>query len=207
MICAIVLAAGESRRMGVQKLLLPFGSTTVVGHIVDQLLASIVDQVIVVVGHEADRITEELADRPVDIVTNPDYKTGMLSSVRCGLRVVPQQCEAVMLTLGDQPAITSKLVDEMVGAFRTTVKSILVPVYQGKRGHPLVFAKHYRDEILTSFDDVGLRGLLHAHLGDVFELNVSTPDVLSDIDFPEDYQREIDSLGQNLRRNNRAESK
>jgi len=197
MICAIVLAAGESRRMGVQKLLLPFGSTTVIGHIVDQLVASAVEQVIVVVGHEADRIVEELADRPVEIVTNPDHKTGMLSSVRCGLRVVPQQADAVMVALGDQPAITSGLVDEMVEAFRTTGKRILVPVYQGRRGHPLLFAKHYRDEILTDFDDVGLRGLLRAHPDDVFELNVANPAVLSDIDRPEDYQRELDSLDEN----------
>lgn len=197
MICAIVLAAGESRRMGVQKLLLPFGSTTVIGHIVDQLLRSVVDQVIVVVGHEPNRMTEELADRPVEIVTNPNYKTGMLSSVRCGLRVLPQQAEAVLVALGDQPAISSELVHEMVEAFRTTDKSILVPVYAGRRGHPLLFAKHYRDEILTSFDDVGLRGLLRAHPDDVFELKVSTPTVLSDMDCPEDYLRELDSLQQN----------
>ena len=194
MICAVVLAAGESRRMGAQKLLLPFGSTTVIGHIVDQLLDSAIDQIIVVVGHEPDRITEELSDRPVEIVTNPDYKTGMLSSVRCGLRVVPQQAEAVVVALGDQPAITSALVDEMVEEFRTTDKSILVPVHAGRRGHPLLFARHYRDEILNSFDDVGLRGLLHAHPDDVFELNASTPAVLSDMDHPEDYQRELDSL-------------
>jgi molybdenum cofactor cytidylyltransferase len=194
MICAIVLAAGESRRMGAKKLLLPFGSTTVIGHIVDQLLGSVVDQVIVAVGHEVDRIIQELADRPVEIVTNPDYKTGMLSSVRCGLRVLPQQAEAVMIALGDQPAITSELVDETVRAFRSTDKGILVPVYAGRRGHPLLFAKHYRDEILTSFDDVGLRGLLHAHPADVFELNASTSAVLSDMDRPEDYRREIDSL-------------
>jgi molybdenum cofactor cytidylyltransferase len=194
MICAIVLAAGESRRMGAQKLLLPFGSTTVIGHIVDQLLGSAVDQVIVVVGHEVDPIIQELADRPVEIVTNPDYKTGMLSSVRCGLRVLPQQAEAVLVALGDQPAIASGLVDETVRAFTSTDKGILVPVYAGRRGHPLLFASHYRDEILTSFDDVGLRGLLQAHPDDVFELNASTPAVLSDMDCPEDYLRELDSL-------------
>jgi len=185
--------------MGAQKLLLPFGSTTVVGHIVDQLLHSAVDHVIVVVGHEADRIVEELSDRSVDIVTNPDYKTGMLSSVRCGLRVVLQQAEGVMVALGDQPAITSSLVDEMLEAFRTTDKSILVPVYAGRRGHPLLFAKHFRDEILNSFDDAGLRGLLQVHPDDVFELDASTPAVLSDMDQPEDYQRELDSLEEKRR--------
>ena len=200
MICAIVLAAGESRRMGVQKLLLPFGSTTVIGHIVDQLMHSVVDQVLVVTGHEPNRIAEELGDRSVSIVTNPDYKTGMLSSVRCGLQVLPQQCEAVMVALGDQPAITAKLVDQIVLAFARTEKGILVPVHLDRRGHPLLFAEHYRVEILTSFDDLGLRGLLRAHPNDVFELNMQTQAVLSDMDLPEDYRREIASLEENTER-------
>jgi molybdenum cofactor cytidylyltransferase len=184
--------------MGVQKLLLPFGAKTVIGHIVDQLLASVIDQIVVVVGHEPDRITDELAGRAVEIVTNPEYKTGMLSSVRCGLRVLPQQCETVLVALGDQPAITSSLVDEMVDAFTSTDKGILVPVHAGRRGHPLLFAANHSTEILTSFDDIGLRGLPHAHPDDIFELNVATPAILSDIDHPEDYRRELDSLDENI---------
>ena len=90
MICAVVLAAGLSSRMGVQKLLLPFGGKTVIGHIVDQLLASTVGEVHVVVGHEAERLSAELSGRAVSFVTNPEYKSGMLSSVRCGLRNLPR---------------------------------------------------------------------------------------------------------------------
>ena len=197
MICAILLAAGESRRMGSQKLLLPFGSSTVIAHIVDQLLRSLVDKVFVVLGHDAERIAEELSGRPINVVPNPNYKTGMLSSVRCGLQALPQQCEAVMVMLGDQPAITSELVDEMVRSFTSADKGILVPLYRGKRGHPILFSEHYRNEILTRYDNVGLRGLLHAHPDDIFELGVSAPRVLSDMDFPEDYRRELAALDEN----------
>jgi len=194
MICAIVLAAGESRRMGSQKLVLAFGGKTVIAHVVDELLCSDLDGVYVVVGHEGNRIAGELSRRPVTIVTNPDYKLGMLCSVRCGLQALPQQCDKVLVALGDQPAITSELVNHMIRSFSTTDKGILVPVYRGKRGHPILFSIRYRDEIMTSFDNAGLRGLLQAHPDDIFELTVSTPAVLSDIDSPDDYHRELTSF-------------
>jgi len=197
MICAIVLAAGLSRRMGVQKLLLPFGGKTVIAHIVDQLLASTIDEVYVVTGHEAERISGELSDRAVSIVNNPDYESGMLSSVRCGLRALPEQCKGVLVALGDQPSITSKLIDRMLQSFETIEKRILVPFYNGRRGHPILFSGLYREEILTHYDDVGLRGLLHAHPDEVFELTVSNSSVLSDMDYPQDYQREIASMKDN----------
>ena len=191
MICAVVLAAGLSRRMGVQKLLLPFGGKTVIAHIVDQLLASTVDQVHVVVGHQAERISAELSGRVFSTVKNPNYKSGMLSSVRCGLQNLPEKCRAVMVALGDQPSITTGLIDQMLQSFATTEKSILVPLYKGKRGHPILFSTLYRDDILTQYDDIGLRGLLHSHSDDVFELDVPTSSVLNDMDYPEDYRREL----------------
>jgi molybdenum cofactor cytidylyltransferase len=194
MICAIVLAAGESRRMGSHKLLLPFGSKTVIAHIVDQLLRSVVNKVLVVVGHDEERVAEQLSGSSVEVVTNPNYRAGMLSSVRCGLQALPQECEAVVVALGDQPAITAELVNEMVQSFGSTDKGILLPVYRGNRGHPITFSTTYRNEILTHYDDVGLRGLLHAHPDDILELDVSTPAVLSDMDYPEDYRRELESL-------------
>jgi molybdenum cofactor cytidylyltransferase len=198
MICAVVLAAGLSSRMGVQKLLLPFGGKTVIGHIVDQLLASTIGDVHVVVGHQADRILQELSGRVISIVKNSNYETGMLSSVRCGLRNLPEECRAVMVVLGDQPSITTELIDQMLQSFATTEKSILVPLHKGKRGHPILFSSHYRDEILTHYEDVGLRGLLHKHSDDVFELAISVPSVLRDMDFPEDYRRELGLNEQNV---------
>jgi molybdenum cofactor cytidylyltransferase len=240
--------------MGVQKLLLPFGGKTVISHIVDQLLASAVDKIFVVTGHQPERISGELSqhllagtrlappvpDLPgaplrlpppegepisagrVSIVNNADYESGMLSSVRCGLRALPSTywlgsasdqrprftprgagfgppgaepisagCHAVLVAIGDQPSISTGLVNLMIRSFAATDKKILVPCYEGKRGHPILFSALYREEILTHYDDVGLRGLLHAHPDEVFELTVSSSCVLSDMDYPDDYRREL----------------
>jgi len=191
MIGAIVLAAGRSRRMGCQKLLLPFGGQTVVAHIVDEILHAAVGEVCVVVGQDRDRLAEALAGRKVTIVPNPDPAGDMLSSVRCGVRALPHNCQGILVALGDQPGITSALLDEMIRAFADGQRGLVVPVHAGKRGHPFLCSARYRDELLTRHDDLGLRGLLQAHPDDVLELPVSTPSVLSDIDSPEDYQREL----------------
>jgi molybdenum cofactor cytidylyltransferase len=120
----------------------------------------------------------------------------MLGSVRCGLRALPPECDAVLLALGDQPAIRSALINEMLRAFDATGKGILVPVYEGKRGHPLLFSARYRDEILRRYDDIGLRGLLQVHSDNVLELAAASATVLSGMDCPEDYRREIRRLAE-----------
>ncbi len=192
MICAIVLAAGRASRMGTQKLLLPFAGKTVITHIADQLLASTLDKVYVVAGHKPDRIVQKLTDRTADVLINPNYAAGgMLSSVLCGFEALPADCEAVLVVLGDQPGITTQLVDDMVRSFRKTEKGILVPLHNGKRGHPILVARHYHAELQSHYADIGLRGLLYAHPDDIFELNVSTSSVLGDMDYPQDYQREL----------------
>jgi molybdenum cofactor cytidylyltransferase len=122
----------------------------------------------------------------------------MLSSVRCGLASLPEKCRAVMVVLGDQPSVTTGLVDQMIQSFATTEKSILVPLYKDKRGHPILFSSLYRDEILTQYGDVGLRGLLHSHSDDTFELAVSNASVLCDMDHPEDYRRELGLNNKNM---------
>ena len=189
MISAIVLAAGRSRRMGAQKLLLPLGGQPVIARIVDELLGGPVDEVIVVIGQDGQRIRQVLAGRRVHPVVNPDTEGDMLSSVRCGLRAMPRQCHAALVVLGDQPEISRAVVAELVRALRAGSRGIVVPTFQGRRGHPLLFSANYRNEILNHYDDVGLRGLLQAHANDVAEIEVSTPEVVEDMDRAEDYQR------------------
>jgi len=192
MICAIVLAAGCSSRMGTQKLLLPFGKSTVIAHIVSQLLESKVTKTYVVVGHKGDQIVEELTDKPVTVIHNTEYKTGMLSSVRAGIRDIPQEYGAILIALGDQPSITTKLINKMVQSFSATDKKIIVPKYNGKRGHPILLSTIFKNEILTNFDDIGLRGILRAHDSDVYEMTVTDQSVIADMDYPQDYQQEIE---------------
>ena len=197
MISAIILAAGQSRRMGAQKLLLPFGGRTVIGHIVGEVLRGPIDEVVVVVGPDSAAVAEALAGMRVKIVANPDAGGEMLSSVRCGLRALPPDCEAVLVALGDQPTITARLVGRMLDAYRAAHtgrragRGIIVPVHGGRPGHPILFSTRYRDEIMAGHDDVGLCGLRRAHAEEVLELPVADPSVLSDVDCPEDYRRAL----------------
>ena len=198
MTCGILLAAGRSQRMGCQKLLLPFAGKTVIGHIAAQLLESPLDWMIVVAGGDAMCIADALHQATSDatgqrserlsMVTNPDSSGDMLSSVRCGIRALPGECQRVLVALGDQPSITSRLIAQMLSAFDMAGRGILVPVYNGKTGHPILFSARYCEEVLAHYDEVGLRGMLKAHPDDVFSFPVSDSAILCDMDYPEDYR-------------------
>ncbi len=186
---AIVLAAGHSRRMGTQKLLLPLGTDPVIAHVVDQVRRSAIHEITMVVGEDAVRIAQALDPHPMRWAVNPDPRGDMLSSVRCGLRSLPHDWDGVMVVLGDQPGVTAVVMDILLAAFRSSDRGIAVPTHQGRRGHPIVFDRRYVHEILESFDDVGLRGLLQAHVPDVLEVDVSANEILEDLDEPADYLR------------------
>jgi molybdenum cofactor cytidylyltransferase len=189
MICALVLAAGQSQRMGVQKLLLSLNGRPMIARIVEEVLCGGVERVFIIVGRDGPRIREALAGQSVEYVDNPDPKGDMLSSVRCGLKVIPSESMAAMVVLGDQPGITAELIIELVRTFRDSRRKIVVPLFGEKRGHPLLFAEQYFPEILDGFHEVGLRGLLRAHPEDVQEVPFGEPSMGEDIDVPEDYRR------------------
>lgn len=193
MICALVLAAGRSERMGTQKLLLPLRGKPVIARIVDELQQSPLEETFVVVGRDGEQIQQALQGRAVTVVTNPDFTGDMLSSVRCGLRVIPNGCEALLVGLGDQPNLTAQLVANLIGAFQESGRGIIVPTHNGHRGHPLLIATHFRDEMLAHHDGIGLRGLLDAHPEAVFRLEISNAALLEDMDTPEDYRRQLRS--------------
>ncbi len=189
MICAVVLAAGRSSRMGVQKLLLPLAGRPIIAGIVDEVLESAVEKIFVVVGRDAQPIQAALSDRRLTLIANPEPDDDMLSSVRCGIRALPSGCTAVLVVLGDQPGVTRQLIGELIRRFHETGRGIIVPIHHGKGGHPLLFAARFCAEILTHHGATGLRGLLVAHLNEVVELPVATASVLEDMDTPEQYQR------------------
>jgi molybdenum cofactor cytidylyltransferase len=189
MIPALVLAAGQSRRMGEQKLLLPIAGRPMITAVVDQLLLCPVTPVLVVVGPDSERIRRALAGRRVQFVVNDRPDSEMLHSVRCGLQAVAREACGVLIALGDQPAITREIVVALINAFHTLERGIVVPTYQGRRGHPLLLAARYFPEVLTQHDQVGLRGLLATHTHDVSEIEIDAPAILQDIDTPADYMR------------------
>ena len=191
MIWAVILAAGESRRMGTQKLLLPFGETTVVGAVVGTALASRVDRVLVVLGADRDAVRLPLGSLGIDFAVNEDFAKGMLSSVQAGFAALPPDAEAAVVMLGDQPFLPAGVVDAVVEAFRRSGKGIVVPAFQGRRGHPVLIGLKYRDEVLALDPTDGLRRLMRAHPDDIFEAEVEDANILRDMDVPEDYANVI----------------
>ena len=193
----VVLAAGESRRMGTPKQLLPFGDRTILERVVDTLLAARMEEIIVVLGHLADRVRTVLGDRRVRTVVNETYQQGMLSSVKCGVRAIPTDGDAVVLALGDQPQIEQGVVREIIARYREGLAGIVIPRYGEKKGHPIVIDLHkYRDDILTLPEGVGLNALMQAHGDDVRLIEVGTEDIIRDIDYREDYDRELARLAE-----------
>jgi molybdenum cofactor cytidylyltransferase len=190
-IWAVILAAGESRRMGTQKLLLPFGETTIVEAVVRTALDAQIDRALAVLGSDRDAIRLKLAPYGVEFAVNEDFKRGMLSSVQTGFRALPADAEAAVVMLGDQPFLPARVVDAVIGAYRASGKGIVVPTYRGRRGHPVLIGLEYRDEVLSLDPAVGLRQLLIAHPDDVFEAEVDDTNILRDLDLPEDYAGEL----------------
>jgi molybdenum cofactor cytidylyltransferase len=193
MITAILLAAGRSRRMGSQKLLLPLGGKQAIARIAEEVLAGPVDDVVAVVRQGDQEVARTLAGalagRAARVVANPDDDGDMLSSVRCGLRAMPPACDAVLVVLGDQPGISRETVADLIRAFCEADRGIVVPTFDGRRGHPILFSTRYCSEVLSQYEARGLRGLLEAHPGDVLEVESARPEVVEDMDTPADYRR------------------
>jgi len=190
-IWAIILAAGESKRMKFPKMLLPFRGTTIIEQAIENVINSQVDETVVVLGSGGDEIQKLIGKWPVKHCYNEDYKKGMLSSVKCGFRFLPRYFEAVLVFPGDQPMITPEITDRLISAFRNTGKGIVIPVFENLRGHPLLISSRYREDIELLDPEQGLRGLAHKYSDDVLEVEAGTPDILKDIDTKEDYLNEI----------------
>lgn len=188
MISAILLAAGQSKRMGELKQLMPFGQSTIVEQAVDNLLGSAVNEVIVVVGYKAEDVIKTIAAKPIKLAINPDYEQGMSTSIIAGLNLVHGRVQGVMLALGDQPLVNSQTINSLIEEFYNHEKGIAVPTYQGKRGHPIIFAIKYKEKLLKLKGDVGGRQIIKDHPGDVLEVAVNSESIVADFDTTDDYQ-------------------
>jgi molybdenum cofactor cytidylyltransferase len=189
-ICAVVLAAGESLRMGTQKLLLPFGGSTVIETIVRAALDSGVEETLVVLGADREKVRSVLQSYPLAFTVNENYRAGMLSSIQAGFRVLPGGTRAAVVMLGDQPAVSSDVIDALVQAYKENSRGIVVPVHRGRRGHPVLIDAGYRSEILGLDPAIGLKQLVHGHPEDVLEVPVESAAVLEDMDRPDEYRKE-----------------
>lgn len=186
-IAAIILAAGQSRRMGrVNKLLAKIGGQPMVNRVVDAVLASKSAAVYVVVGHEGDAVRGVLADRNVRFVENPNFETGLSASLKCGIASLPDDIDGAVICLGDMPQVTAAEIDRLIDAFSPLEgRAICLPTYGGKRGNPVLWAKRFFSEMKDIEGDVGARHLIGVHDKYVTEVEMAGEGVLVDIDTPQ----------------------
>ncbi len=184
---AIILAAGSSRRMGTQKLVLPMGTSTMIETVVDNVLKSSINQVLVVLGPDQNKIRDVLIGKPVEFCHNLNHDQGMLSSVICGFRALPENAETALIYLGDQPNITPEVTNTIIEAYDEELMGIVIPVFNNRRGHPLLVDMKYRRDVEKLDLEQGLRSLRHKFPDDVLEVEVDEPGILVDIDTKEDY--------------------
>lgn len=203
MVSAVVLAAGMSTRMGRNKLLLTFRDKPLVVHAVDTLLASKAGEIIVVLGHESQKVWDQLEDyagpvsnggqrRLVRLVKNPDYRDGLSTSVRTGVQAVSPEAEAIMIYLADQPLLEPGDVDRIIAAFATAKvndKMIVVPFFKGERGNPVLLDASLRDSILGIVGDVGCKGVIKRYPEKVYAIEMENDHVVRDVDDVQAYER------------------
>ena len=150
-IVGIILSAGESKRMGTPKQLLPWGKTIILQQVIDNATASRLGTILLILGSRADDIADKITiSSKIRIVVNRDFKDGMSSSVKCGIQNAPVDAEAYMLLLGDQPFIDPDIINKLIDSFHTHRQGIVIPIYEGRRGHPVIFDAKYKQNCWQS---------------------------------------------------------
>lgn len=184
-VAALVLAAGRSMRMGeTNKLLMDLHGQPMIARTVAAVAASAVQAIVVVTGHDAEAIKTALQGARVTFAHNPRYADGMATSLKAGLGALPSNADAVLICLGDMPAVSPVAIGTLIAAFNPTEgRSIIVPTFGGKRGNPVLFARAFVDEMRAAEGDVGARALLSQHADAVYEVETDAG-VLADADTP-----------------------
>ncbi len=198
---AVVLAAGESRRMGESKQLLPWAGRTFIEQIVSTLTRALLSEIVVVLGHRADEVRAALERGGLLAATgvpavktayNENYREGMLSSLQCGIAALRPDARAVFIVLVDQPQMKAATLVRLRHEMEQTGKGLVVPSYQMHRGHPLLIdLQRYRAEVMAIDGPPGLQQVLRAHPDDILHVVFDDPDVLADLDTPDDYRQAL----------------
>jgi molybdenum cofactor cytidylyltransferase len=181
-VAAILLAAGQSSRMGAFKPLLPFGDKTVIESCLDYLHEGGIKNIVAVLGHRANEIP--VNDVSIAINANPNSEMG--ASIAAGIRSVTDDARCVLIALVDHPAVPATVVSQLIAAWRRGAR-IVMPTWQDHGGHPVLIDLTFRDELLNLDEAGGLRGLLKTHASEVKRLPVDSPFVARDMDTWDDY--------------------
>jgi molybdenum cofactor cytidylyltransferase len=187
-VAGVVLAAGSSTRMGRNKLVLDLGGGTVVRRAVQAALEARLRPVVVVLGHEAERVRAEVADLACRVVMNPDHAQGVATSLHAGVRTVPDDAAALVVVLADMPFVTASMIDALVRRFRTTGAPVVVSRYGETEAPPTLFARPLFPELLATRGERGAREVALRHQREAAVV-AFPPEALRDLDVAEDYER------------------
>jgi molybdenum cofactor cytidylyltransferase len=186
-VAAILLAAGQSSRMGAFKPLLPFGNKTVIECCLDYLHKGGVETTLVVAGHRADEVREALIGHPLIFAFNPDPNSEMGASIAAGVRELPLTCRAVLIALVDYPAVPSTVVATLLETWKNGAR-LVIPTWRGRGGHPVLVDLSLKSELLALDSAGGLRALFDAHRNEVTRIEVDSPFIARDMDTWDDYR-------------------
>jgi molybdenum cofactor cytidylyltransferase len=194
---AVVLAAGQSARMGgPNKLLLPFEGEALVRRTVRTVLESGVQETVVVTGHQAREVTRAVLDLPVTVQPNLRHEDGQMRSVAAGVAALARATDAILVCPGDMPLLTAEDLLALIAAYRAQPEaSIVIPRHQGARGNPIVFAASYAPEVAAGRRLIGCRKLAQQYPEETWYFEAAHDRYTTDLDTPEDYRRVLQRLG------------
>jgi molybdenum cofactor cytidylyltransferase len=196
MIAAVVLAAGESSRMGTDKALLGYNHSTFLETILNTVAQAAIERVAVVLGHHAEEIRRSLDLRGAEVVINPNYRLGQTSSLQMGLQALENpEPKAILLCLVDHPAVSAQTVRRLCDAFIESRAPVVIPTHQGRRGHPVVIGHRLFDELKALASDAGANTVVRKYVETTQFVEVNDPGILFDIDDPESYRRLLRGKG------------
>jgi molybdenum cofactor cytidylyltransferase len=203
MICGIILAAGEGKRMGKVKLTLPLGDKQLIEWVLQAVKLASLDKYFLVVRPEDKEIIKIGESWGAEIVLNPEYRSGMSSSIRKALdQISSEVVEGIFILLGDQPLINPSIIYKMLEAFTPGKREIVVPFYKDKQGNPVLFDSYWKEELMKLSSDVGGRVVIKAHPERIKRVKIPDESIFLDIDREEDYQK-IKSIFNSLHKRGR----
>jgi molybdenum cofactor cytidylyltransferase len=188
-VAGIILAAGQSTRMGQPKQLLAFKNQTILGQVVDTALESDLHDIIVVVGHEAERMRPHLDGRNLKIIFNKDYAKGQHTSIQAGINAVSRSCHGAMFLLSDQPLVKRETINTLIRAFCRSTSALVIPYYKKKRGNPVIIRRDLWPELMGLPPDTGARAIFHRHKEKILKVDANDEGIVFDVDTREDYRK------------------
>ena len=192
MIAGLILAAGESSRMGTPKATLPYRGCTFLERIVQTLREGGLERLVVVLGHRAEEIQQQVKMEGAQVVINPAYQSGQTSSLQAGLRsLAGDDLEAVLLCLVDHPAVSAETVRKIMATFRERGAPVVIPTYKGRRGHPVLMGRQLFEELLGLSADAGADSVVRRYRPATQFVEVEDEGIVIDVDDPETYRRLI----------------